>query len=422
MLAISTCGLGGCEQSSVTVAERFSKPLYSWGAISGKTLTVRGNGDDLRRPFVRRAFARYEELTGNTLRVEALNNQELAQNLNDAFHDGTASRPDILLSFGGTNIAPLYPESHFYDFTNAPWIDDITDTALTQAIYNGKVYGLPFWEASVSGMLYNKTLFERLGLTPPRTQQAFLEVCERLLQAGITPVYLPFKESSMLLYQFPLDELVGRGRVLDELNADQLQYADMPGMADLVGWYRLMVEKGYFGMNYETNDWNGMDKAMLSESHAMMICWDTWLYTNFSGNPGRFGLMPAFMGVPDEGTFEGPNMAMFLVNKDSPELETALDFITFLADPYNYNKVFANMLTAPVFKNQIGSFATPQFLEAEKDIERLLHDSTAWLRIRGFSQLDARYIQRHMRDKAYSIEECLRDMDLARMQRAALGQ
>lgn len=395
----------------------FEQPQYHWGDSSGQTIVIWGDENELDRPYMKKAFERYQKLTGNVIRLVGLTKQEIEQRVPKVFSSDAIDKPDVLLSYGGNNIAQLHPDENFYDFTNAPWVDDLTGTAINQTIYNGKVIGLPHWEASISGTLYNEEIFQKYGLTVPRTQTEFLAVCEKLRENGVTPLYLPYKAITMLLYQFPMDSIIRDAETLASLNSGTLSYSGIPEMKKVVEWYKMMSGSGYFGNDYTGNSWAGMNEAMKSGKYAMMICWDTWLYTDFDGDASKFGLMPAFMGIPETGSFGGPNLALLIVNKKSSKLDAALNFINFMADPYNYNVAFEGIYTAPVFKNQVGSIATPQYIEAERLIDKHFYDSAAWLRLKGFAQMDATYIQRHMQEETYSAEDCLRDMDAARKAR-----
>lgn len=415
VMVLSGCGQNGQTEAKNTAA--FEKPRYEWGGISGEKLVIWGIYPEMERSYITKAFERYQAFTNNELEIVQIPKEEFEQQVL-ASVAGEMEKPDILLSYGGTNIEAYCPDENFYDFSDAVWVDDLTDTSINQTIYNGKVIGLPHWEASVSGTLYNKEIFKKYHLEIPKTQEEFMQVCETLQQNGITPLYMPGKEISMLLYQFPMDHLVEDTDILNGLNDGTLGYDSLPQMKEIVNWYKTMAKKGYLGETYRTDDWNGMSKAMDSGEYAMMLCWDTWLYTDFTGDASKFGIMPAFVGVPDEGTFEGPNLGLFIVNKNSERLGTALDFISFLADPYNYNVVFEGIYTAPVFKNQVASISTPQYLEAERLIDRHYHDSTAWLRIRGFSQMDASCILEYMdAGEEENAEECLKRMESLRQER-----
>lgn len=415
--------LAGCRQKrEEQTSDFFTQPQYEWEKETGETLTIWGTYPDLERSYLTKAFERYEKLTGNKLDLVQMPKDEYTQKMLAAF-TGDGEKPDLILSYGGTSIESYNPDANFYDFTDAQWVEDLTDTSVNQTVYNGKVIGLPHWEASVSGTLYNKELFEKYNLSVPRTQEEFMHVCEVLKDHGVTPMYLPGKEITMLLYQFPLDAIVEDTETLDGLNEGSLGYEDIPEMEKIVNWYKEMAEKGYFGAGYRENDWDGMSDALDSETYAMMLCWDTWLYTDFKGDSEKFGLMPAFVGVPDAGTFEGPNLGLFVVNKHTEKLESALNFITFLADPYNYNDAFAGVYTAPVFKNQVESISTPQYLEAERLIDENFRDSTAWLRVRGFSQMDAECILEYMdSENGETAVTCLEKMDRRRRERIGLSE
>lgn len=412
-------GCSGVQSTQANVLPTIEEPVYEWGRVSGETISVWGRESDLNRSYIIRAFKRYEKLTGNKVETVAFSPEVIEDEVTEALKN-KESGLDVLLYFGGANIDAFDPDENFYDFSGAKWVEDLTNVSINQSIYHGKVIGLPHWEASVAGTLYNKRIFDKLGITPPKTQKEFLEACRTLLQNGVTPLYLPCASPTMLLYQFPLDTIVKEKEVLDKINQGSLNYGDLPKMYDVVEWYRTMAEEGYLGKDYITNGWDGMSSALESGEYAMMLCWDTWLYTDFQGDASDFGLMPAFMGVPEKGSFEGPNLSLLMVNRHSTQVEAALDLITFMADPYNYNDAFEGIYTAPVFKKQMASISTPQYVEAARWIEENYSDSIAWLNIKGFSQSDASCILDCISSGGtYTVQQCLRDMDAQRLQRIA---
>lgn len=58
---------------------------------------------------------------------------------------------------------------------------------------DGEVYGFPMYHY-VWGLVYSKSLFNRLGLRPPKTWSEFLQTCERLKAAGVAPLALAAKD------------------------------------------------------------------------------------------------------------------------------------------------------------------------------------------------------------------------------------
>lgn len=218
---LTGCTSGSSQKVSMAPASPYKKPQYQWKKNSGQALVLWSQEPEMERVYMKRAVNNYEAATGGHIEIKSFPKDEFQKKIKNAFA-GKESKPDLLLTYGGTNIDSIDPDKNLYDFTNAVWVDDLTDTSVNQAIYHGKIIGLPHWEASISGTIYNKTIFKKLHLRVPKTQKEFLEVCEVLKKNGITPLYMPFKESSMMLYQFPLDTIVGDSQTLENMNDQKM--------------------------------------------------------------------------------------------------------------------------------------------------------------------------------------------------------
>jgi raffinose/stachyose/melibiose transport system substrate-binding protein len=104
--------------------------------------------------------------------------------------------PDIVLN-GGNNITALAAEAgKVVDLTpyfdaDPEWKATFDEESLEFNTVDGKIYGVPV-SKEISYIYYNKTLFEEAGLTAPdvayETWDEFFEVCDVLLEKGITPL------------------------------------------------------------------------------------------------------------------------------------------------------------------------------------------------------------------------------------------
>jgi ABC-type glycerol-3-phosphate transport system substrate-binding protein len=389
------------------------------------TLTLYGDAGNVQRPYYQKMIALYEEATGNKIDLQGIDSDNFESICQMKFQTGDI--PDLFLHQGGTSLDAYNPTENFYDFTDAEWVEDVAASVLPSCERNGVVYGLPYWEASYSGVIYNMKIFEELGIELPKTQEEFDAVCDVLLENGIQPIYLPVKDIWPILYQYGMDPIFEDEDLLKQLNSNEITYAEIPAMQDMIQWFSDAGSKGYFGESFATDTWDDIMEIMGEGEAAMFYCWDTWMYSDYDSESYTytaedFGLMPAFMGSNEEGTFEGPNVNLTIVNKNGANVEAAVEFVEFMADPENYNAAMDGFETAPVFKNETNITATPQYTNAAEWIDEVGTASIANPNIIGFSSIDGATCIQDMLVGNISVDECLAEMDEARIKAAQAQQ
>ena len=114
--------------------------------------------------------------------------------------------PDIVFN-GGNNIIELAAKSgKVADLTpyldaDPEWKSLFDETSLDFNTVDGKIYGIPV-SKEVSYIYYNKDLFEQAGIEAPEVAYAtwdeFFEACDKLKEAGITPIGMDSADSGWL--------------------------------------------------------------------------------------------------------------------------------------------------------------------------------------------------------------------------------
>jgi raffinose/stachyose/melibiose transport system substrate-binding protein len=151
------------------------------------------------------------------------------------------------------------------------------DAAMAQCTYKGEIYAIPYGGLSGSGIYYNKKIFEKLGLSVPKTIAELEAACETLKANG----YIPFslanqsKWTGSMYFMY----LATRYGGVDEFNkavagtgsfeSDAFKYA-----GDMI---QKWVKAGYFpeGVNSLSPD-DGQDRQLMYTEEAAMMLHGTW--------------------------------------------------------------------------------------------------------------------------------------------------
>lgn len=419
MLAVVTLygcggGSGGGSGSNGESSEQTETESAS-DTGGGVTLTLYCNADDMAKPYMQKIISLWEEESGNKIDQQGLDTDNAETIALTKFTTGDI--PDLYVHFGNSNLKNFNPEKNFVDWTDAEWVSDIQDSVLPQATYNDKIIGLPFWEASNSGCFYNKKIFDELGISQPKTQEEFDKVCAKLLENDIQPIYLAAADSWPILYQFALDPVLEEHpEYIEQLNAGELTYAEIPEFTSMCEWFLSAAEKGYFGKNFASDTWDYCSEVLGTGEAAMLFCWDTWFDTDYDSESYEyagedFGIMPVFMGTCEEGTYEGGNVNLMMANKNGDHVEEAKDFINFMSVPENYNQAFDGISTAAVFKGQTTNVNSTQYEENKDSVDQLIRASSAQPKIVGYNQGEGGKALLQLMSGDITVEECIKLID-----------
>ncbi len=387
----------------------------------GITLTLMGKKSDLEKSYMTNIFEHYEKSTGNKLDIISYEDKDYETEASEKFEKGEA--PDIFLHFHNSDLGRFNIPDNFYYLNNEDWVSDLTDNARAYCRDNeGHLLGLPFWENSVSGCYYNKTILDSLGLKPATTQAEFNVLCQVLSDTGYTPICWPADGCSWMI-QFGLDPVFADNpSLLKKLNNKEITFADIPAVKAMTQWIADAANKGWFGSDYLKDGWDDISPALSSGKAVMTFIWDTWFYTDFEKGEkyslDDFALMPIFMNTADKGTYEGGNLNMMMVNKNSGQLKAALEFLSFCAQKENYNIAFDGISTVNCFKGQTTNIQSKMVTDASASIRKNERVSTAASRIAGYSADDMASAFVSMFQKETDVAGCIRLMDNYRIKEA----
>ncbi len=315
---------------------------------TGQTITVMASQDWVKDPELELA-QKFTDETGIVVDYQIIPADQYPNLLTTKLNSGECA--DIFMHQSGKFdiVSLLQIEKNAVDLSAEPWVATFDEAVKEQVSTNDKVYGITIWDQSDSyAYIYNKKIFAELGLTPPKTFDEFKKVCQTLLDNGITPVYECVADGwhhQLNFFDVAAAYDATDAALIDKLNANETKFADHPIFAQMLTQMKEIVDAGYWGEYYMSNEYSALPAEMAAGTSAMAVNMmgrmTDILAAGDTYKEEDFGIFPVPY-LDNQIIAETPCGPSKFVYSGSKNVDLAKQYLDFLARPENLQYMIDN--------------------------------------------------------------------------------
>ena len=256
---------------------------------------------------------------------------------------------DIFFYNSGSLLQALHPTETLVDLSKEPFIANVVESFLPTVSQDGQVFGVPTGTALGGGILYNRKIYEELGLSVPTTWEEFAANNETIKEAGIAPVGATYGDtwtSQLFVLADYHNVQQANPNFAADYTANKAKYATIPEA--MAGFQHL--QEGF------EKDWYQQDFATTKFEQGLKLLADGEIvhYPMLS-----FGLSTIALNWPDKvndiGFFAQPGAdaskngatiwmpAGTYIPKTSKNIEAAKDFLAFIGSTEGVDAINAKV-------------------------------------------------------------------------------
>lgn len=239
-----------------------------------------------------------------------------------------SSIPDDLYIIKAEDVLDFERKGYWMDLSGMDFVQNLSDAALYQSTYNGKVFSVPLVLTGF-GFYWNADLLQAHGLTIPETLDEFLAVCESLKSAGI----LPYGGNKGYALTVPA-MCVGLAELYASEEREAL-IADLNSGATPISTYlrkgfaflQLLIDKGYMDPQQAMATVPNDEWQLLLDGGCAFICAGMGAVYQDSQRISLKGELTGLPVLADGSVAVYGADSRLCVNPNSKNLATALEFI-----------------------------------------------------------------------------------------------
>ncbi|MDN4068626.1 ABC transporter substrate-binding protein [Paenibacillus vini] len=275
--------------------------------------------------------------------------------------------PDIIQYNLASATTDLNLERNFEVLDNEPWVSKILNKDVLSAY--GHVYSFHVsQDTGMQGVVYNKQLFEDLGLSIPQNFDEFMAVCEKIKAAGITPVFMPYKDAwaANIWPAAAFADFAAKSdpAFFDDLNSNKRKWSDIPEFKTFLQQQYDVYKKGYTNADVLSDSYDMAVGKFLNKEVAMMFMGD-WLIEGVAQQDPemKLGVFP----IPSsEGASLGasPLGGQLFIPKKAKHLNEAKEFLNFMAS----KEIAQQIVDSKGYVSNLNDVTTPALPEYKQEI------------------------------------------------------
>ncbi|PYE45630.1 extracellular solute-binding protein [Paenibacillus barcinonensis] len=338
MTFLSACSSSGQEQSNADNNgggnNDSAKPITLTMMLSGNKAS---EGEDFDLETLPRLVK--EKFPNITLEVQKLPDDQYNTSVRTKLAAGQG--PDIFWIFpknAAGGVIDFAKAGFAADLSDLKFWDNISEGAKNDMSFEGKPYGVARG-LDFLGVYYNKELLQQAGYSEfPKDWSSFLELCQKLKDAGITPIAMGDKDPWVI--QFGMYQIAANMVYPNDMDFDVKLQKGETSLTDAKWVQTISKYKELYDKNYVVKNSLGIGSAqsaqLFIDGKAAMTFTGTWDYASMTSK-GAADFTRGFASLPgnDAGKpvyVSAATSAGYALNAKSANLDAAKQVLNYLFD------------------------------------------------------------------------------------------
>ncbi|MFC9708816.1 ABC transporter substrate-binding protein [Paenibacillus sp. NPDC056933] len=356
-ISLTACGSGGTDSGTSASSDNKNAKVTLELAISKSSQDSAFIQQDVLDEF--------EKQTNITVNLQLIPAEQTTTVLQTKL--AVDETPDIIQYNLASAITDLNLERNFEILDNEPWASRIVNKDVLSS--GGHLYSFHVsQDTGMQGVVYNKQIFEELGLSIPTNYEQFLAICEKIKASGITPVFMPYKDAwaANIWPAAAFADFIAKNdpTFFDDLNSNKRKWSDIPEFKTFLEQQYEVYTKGYTNTDVLSDSYDMAVGKFLNKEVAMMFMGD-WLIEGVAEqDPSmELGVFP-IPSSENASLGASPLGGQLFIPKKSKHLEEAKKFLDFIAS----KEIAQKIVDSKGYVSNLNDVTTPELPAYKQDI------------------------------------------------------